>query len=176
VKVSAPAFTKLVLNASSGTASRLLGLRGPTTTVTTGAGSGLLAAVLAAMHLDSRTDADRLVVASVDEVDLDRDTGRSDSAAGLVLTTLPGEGAVRLAGWATAGAGSLAEAIAHACEMAGVREPLEPVQHLCDALASGSLLACAGAVHALRLGPGRALITDVSTAASCAVVLERSTA
>ena len=70
----------------------------------------------------------------------------------------------------------LADAIAYACERAGVRAPLEPVEHLCDALASGSLLACAASVHALRLGPGRALITDVSTAASCAVVLERSAA
>jgi 3-oxoacyl-[acyl-carrier-protein] synthase II len=176
VKVSAPAFTRLVLNASSGTASRLLGLRGPTTTVTTGCGSGLLACVLAAMHLDSRTDADRLVVASVDEVDLDRDTGRSDGAAGLVLTTLPAESALRLAGWATAGARSLPDAIAHACEMAGVSGLLDPLENLCDALASGSLLTCVGAIHALRLGPGRALITDVSTAASCAVVLERSPA
>jgi 3-oxoacyl-[acyl-carrier-protein] synthase II len=176
VKVSAPAFTRLVLNSASGTASRLLGLRGPTTTLTTGSGSGLAAMVLAAIYLESRSDADRLVVASVDEVDLDRDTGLSDGAAGLVLTTLKEEGSVRLAGWATCGAGDLEGAIAHACRMAGVTGPLPAVRPRCDALASASLMSCAEAVHALRLGPGRALITDVSSAASCAVVLERSAA
>ena len=175
VKVSAPAFTRLVLNSATGTASRLLGLRGPTTTVTSGAGSGLLALVLAAIHLDSRTDADRLVVASVDEVDLDRDTGCSDAAASLVLTALPQESTVRLLGWATAGAHSLEDAIAQACHLAKVAPPPR-TEATCDALASGSLLACIDAVKALRLAPGRTLITDVSTAASCAVVLERSTA
>lgn len=174
VKVSAPAFTRLVLNSAAGTASRLLGLRGPTTTVTCGSGSGLLATVLAAIHLESRSDADRLVVASVDEVDLDRDTGRSDAAASLVLTTRPEESSIRLTGWATAGAGSLDEAIAHACRMANV-SGLTPVAVSCDALASGSLLACEAAISALRSGPGRALITDVSAAASCALVFERST-
>ncbi|MDP1827745.1 MAG: beta-ketoacyl-[acyl-carrier-protein] synthase family protein [Archangium sp.] len=183
VKVSAPAFTRLVLNSATGTASRLLGLRGPTTTVTSGQGSGLLALVLAAIHLDSRTDADRLVVGSVDEVDLDRDTGRSDGAASLVLTTFPAESSIRLTGWATAGADSLDDAIAHACKMAADLSgfPVHPERSRgateaprSDALASGSLLSCVNAVHALRLGPGRVLITDVSTAASCAVVIERS--
>ena len=219
VKVSAPAFNRLVLNSATGTASRLLGLRGPTTTVTSGQGSGLLAMVLAAIHLDSRTDADRLVVGSVDEVDLDRDTGRSDAAASLVLTTFPAESSIRLTGWATAGADSLDDAIAHACKMAsservggnGERDAVQPKRSRgpranrsefhpstplgrngpgsgsrqgtpliptafpgSDALASGSLLSCVNAVHALRLGPGRLLITDVSTAASCAVVFERS--
>lgn len=175
VKVSAPAFTRLVLNSATGTASRLLGLRGPTTTVTSGAGSGLLALVLAAIHLDSRADADRLVVASVDEVDLARDTGCSDAAAGLVLTTLPQESPIRLLGWATAGAHSLEDAIAQACDLAKVAPPSR-TETTCDALASGSLLACIDAVKALRLAPGRTLITDVSSAATCAVVLERSTA
>ncbi len=42
--------------------------------------------------------------------------------------------------------------------------------------ASGTLRLCAEKVRALRLAPGQFLITDVSAAASCAVVLERSTA
>ena len=59
--------------------------------------------------------------------------------------------------------------------MSGVGKLLpEPID--CDALASGSLLSCVTAVQALRLGAGRVLITDVSTAASCAVVIERSAA
>lgn len=173
VKASAPAFTRLVLNSAAGTASRLLGLRGPTTTVTCGEGSGLLALVLAAIHLESRTDADRLVVAAVDEVDLSRDTGRSDGAAAMVLSTTPAP--VRLAGWATAGAKHLDDAIAHACRKAGV-DSAPRASLSSDALASASLLACIEGTRALRLSPGHTLITDVSTAASCAVVLERSTA
>lgn len=173
VKASAPAFTRLVLNSAAGTASRLLGLRGPTTTVTCGGGSGLLALVLAAIHLESRTDADRIVVAAVDEVDLTRDTGRSDAAVAMLLSTTPAP--VRLAGWATAGAKDLEGAIAHACRMAGV-DSLSSSALNSDALASASLLACVEGTRALRLAPGHTLITDVSTAASCAVVLERSSA
>ena len=172
-KASAPAFTRLVLNSAAGTASRLLGLRGPTTTVTCGGGSGLLALVLAAIHLESRTDADRLVVAAVDEVDLSRDTGRSDGAVAMVLST--SSAPVRLAGWATAGPKDLDAAIAHACRKAGVESaPRAAVRS--DALASGSLLACVEGTRALGLAPGHLLITDVSIAASCAVILERSTA
>ncbi len=172
VKVSAPAFTRLVLNSATGTAARLLGLRGPTTTLTTGVGSGLVAAALAATYLSSRTDADRLVVGAVDEVDLDRDTGRSDAAAALVLTALPTEGSVRLAGWALAGPRALEEAIASACGAASVT----PARAHLDALASGSLASCGAAFQSLRLGAGRTLLVDVSIAASCAVVLERSDA
>ncbi len=100
-RASAPAFTRLVLNAASGVASRLLGLRGPTTTLTTGAGSGLLAAVLAAIYLESRADADRLVVAAVDELDAQRPT-QGEGAASLVLTTFANESTIRLARWAVA--------------------------------------------------------------------------
>jgi 3-oxoacyl-[acyl-carrier-protein] synthase II len=172
VKVSAPAFTRLVLNSATGTAARLLGLRGPTTTLTTGVGSGLVAAALAATYLSSRTDADRLVVGAVDEVDLERDTGRSDAAAALVLTTLPTEGSVRLAGWALAGPRAVEEAIAAACGAASVT----PAREHLDALASGSLASCGAAFQSLRLSAGRTLLIDVSIAASCAVVLERSDA
>jgi 3-oxoacyl-[acyl-carrier-protein] synthase II len=173
-RASAPAFTRLVLNGSCGTASRLLGLRGPTTAVTCGTGSGLLATVLAAIHLASRTDVDRMVVGAVDEVELERHSG-TDAAAALVLTTAREESHVRLSGWAVAGPQSLDAAIASACAAAGVANlPASGPHH--DAVASGSLLSCAGAVHALRLAPGRTLITDVSTVASCAVVFERSDA
>lgn len=175
-KASAPAFTRLVLNAAAGAASRLLGLRGPTTTLTTGEGSGLLALVLAAIHLESRTDVDRLVVAAVDELDAQRPT-QGEGAASLVLTTLQNEGAVRLAGWGLAGPKALDEAIARACEEVRPLSPtLSPLHGERERVASGSLSLCAEQVRALRLAPGQFLITDVSAAASCAVVLERSPA
>ncbi len=174
VKASAPAFTRLVLNAASGTASRLLGLRGPTTTVTTGPGSGLAALVMAAIHLSGRSDADRLVVAAVDEADLERAPEKLDAAAALVLTTVADEGTVQVVGWGTAGPNALDEAIAHACAMSPAPPAAQKRSLHRDAVAAGSLLTCVGSVHALRLAPGRILVTDVSSAASSAVVFERS--
>lgn len=172
-RASAPAFTRLVLNAASGTASRLLGLRGPTTTLTTGRGSGLAALVLGALHLAARDDADRLVVAAVDEADLERAPDTQDGAAALVLSTEPTAGAWRVAGWALAGAQDLEGAIAHACRQAGAR-PEEALGAHRNALASGSLLGCVAALHQRPAGPGHLLVTDVSTAASSAVVFEWS--
>ncbi len=172
-RASAPAFTRLVLNAASGTAARLLGLRGPTTTLTTGPGSGLAALVLGALHLSTRTDADRLVVAAVDEADLERAPDTEDGAAALVLATEPVEGAWRLAGWALAGAGDLARAVAHACAQAGATPALVLGQHR-RALAAGALLSCVGALQSRRATGGLLLVTDVSTAASSAVIFERS--
>ncbi len=64
---SASAFGRLVLHAPAGAASRLLGMRGPTTTVSMGRGSGLLAVALSAHALAWRDDADALVAVSLDE-------------------------------------------------------------------------------------------------------------
>lgn len=174
VRCAAPPFTRLVLNAAAGVATRALGLRGPTTTLTVGEGSGLACLVLAAQALEARADADRLVVAAVDEVDLARDTGRSDGAGALVLSAVPGESDVRVAGVALAGPEALEAAIAQACARAGLAEVLATCPRSSDAVACGSLLSAVEGVRALRLAPGRVLITDVSIAASCAVVLERS--
>ncbi|MFT3711520.1 MAG: beta-ketoacyl-[acyl-carrier-protein] synthase family protein [Archangium sp.] len=102
-KASAPAFTRLVLNASAGFATRVFGLRGPTTTLTTGRGSGLVALALGAAHLSTRSDLDRLVVAAVDEADLARAPEHPDAAVALVLSTERTEGAVRLERWALGG-------------------------------------------------------------------------
>lgn len=67
--LSAVAFSRTVLNAPQGAAARTFGLRGPTTTLATAPGVGLFAAVLAVRALRWRRDADRLVVAGVDEID-----------------------------------------------------------------------------------------------------------
>lgn len=166
VKVSAPAFTRLVLNAATGTATRVFGLRGPTTTLTTGQGSGLVALVLAVAHLEQRSDADRMVVGAVDEADLERKPHETDAACALVLSTF-GEGErVRVAGWGMAGAGEVERAVQRAGANASSSTRRVP------ALASGSLLSCALAMDSLRESGGRVLITDTSSAASCAVLLE----
>jgi 3-oxoacyl-[acyl-carrier-protein] synthase II len=155
-KVSAPAFTRLVLNASAGFATRVFGLRGPTTTLTTGRGSGLVALALGASHLATRTDADRLVVAAVDEADLARAPQQPDAAVAVVLSTEPSPGAVRISRWSLGG-----EADARVAQ----------TEQRLAAIASGSLLEVAHAFHALRAEPGERRISDSSMAASCEVVL-----
>lgn len=158
-KVSAPAFTRLVLNATTGFSTRVFGLRGPTTTLTTGRGSGLVALAYAASHLALRTDADRLIVGSVDEADLARDAASPDAAVALVLTTVPSEGAVRLARW------SIGAPFSTANDTTPWRVP---------ALAAGSLLELALLFSEIRAGrAGARTVRDSSEAAGCEVVLDR---
>ncbi len=167
-KASSLAFTKLVLNASAGMASRALGLRGPTTTITTGQGSGLVALVLALMHLSTRQDADRIVVGAVDEADLERNPERLDAAAALVLSTSEGHWSV--AGFGLAGPGQAQLAAQQAQQRSGIVPSLRVDRHL-DALAAGSLLSC---VRALASPDTTSvLIVDDSIAASAAVVFTR---
>lgn len=167
-KASSLAFTKLVLNASAGMASRALGLRGPTTTITSGQGSGLIALVLALMHLSTRQDADRLVVGAVDEADLERNPERLDAGAALVLST--SEGQWRVAGFGLAGPGHAQVAAELAVQRSGVTPALRIDRHL-GALAAGSLLSC---VRALASPDTTSvLVLDDSIAASAAVVFTR---
>lgn len=169
-KASSLAFTRLVLNASAGTASRALGLRGPTTTVTTGRGSGLCTLVLALLHLSSREDADQLVVGAVDEADLERNAERLDAAAALVISTTQTPGAWAVTGFGLAGPGQSALAATRAL---GGRAPTVRIDSHLDALAAGSLLSC---VRALATpDAGTLLIVDESVAASAAVLFTRST-
>ncbi len=120
-RLSAPAFTRVVLNAAPGAAARALELRGPTTTITTGAGSGLVALALAAEHLATRSDADAIVVASAEERDGDAEASTFEGAAAIAVSRAPGAaGALRLLGWALAGPGRDDEAAAGALAMDGV--------------------------------------------------------
>lgn len=64
---SAASFARMSVNAPAGACAKLLGLRGPATTVSAGAASGLLAVLLGAEWLASRDDADLLVAAALDE-------------------------------------------------------------------------------------------------------------
>ncbi|MGH7436735.1 MAG: beta-ketoacyl synthase N-terminal-like domain-containing protein, partial [Polyangiaceae bacterium] len=107
---SASAFARMSVNAPAGACSRVLGLLGPTTTVSIGEGSGLLAVVLAADWLSSREDADEIAAGGVDER-TDRDPDETEGAACLVLDRGGGKGeAIVAAGWAIAGRGETAEA------------------------------------------------------------------
>jgi 3-oxoacyl-[acyl-carrier-protein] synthase II len=177
-RLSATAFTRMVLNAPAGACSRLLSLKGPTTTLSTGEGSGLAAVVYAAMSLATRDDADRLVAGGVDEVDASLlALGKSEGAACLVLATAPGvEGPrVRLAGWGLAGPGG--DAAGQARAMAGIDDvSLAPAPRVTEILgvaeASDPVLACAAAVASLRRGDATSvLVADAGGSAASAVVL-----
>jgi 3-oxoacyl-[acyl-carrier-protein] synthase II len=118
--MSASLFSRMVLNAPVGTCSKLLGLRGPLSTITAGSAAGLVAIVYAAELLAARNDADRIVAGGVDEMsEEDARAGRSEGAACAVLSATPGAPAVPgaparpgvlVAGWGMAGPGGLAAA------------------------------------------------------------------
>jgi 3-oxoacyl-[acyl-carrier-protein] synthase II len=119
---SASAFARMSVNAPAGACSRALGLLGPTTTVSIGEGSGLLAVVLAAEWLTWREDADCIVAGAVDE----RGSLSPDETEGAACLVLERSGvepeAVVVAGWGIAGPRDAGVAVRRA--MAG-RPPVE---------------------------------------------------
>lgn len=183
VRLSATAFTRMVLNASAGTSTKLCALKGPTTTLTTGEGSGLVALIYAAMHLSTRSDVDLLLAAGVDErVTLESDAHEGEGAACLVLGKTPGSDAskaVRLAGFGLAGPGDVEEAKGLAIRMAGIDEKdvfmapdVTPV--LGPAPAAAAMFACAFAVASILRGTSEhVLVPDPGGTAAAAVVFSR---
>jgi 3-oxoacyl-[acyl-carrier-protein] synthase II len=67
--ISASAFARMSVNAPAGACAMTLGLKGPSTTVSVGEGSGLLSIALAARWLATRDDADLIVAGALDELD-----------------------------------------------------------------------------------------------------------
>jgi 3-oxoacyl-[acyl-carrier-protein] synthase II len=125
--LSARAFAQRVLNAPAGACSRLLGLRGPHSTVSSGPSSGLLAVAYAADLLANRPEADAMVAGGLHEHD-PREPGSLDAegAACLLLADWASEAAgsaaraVELVGWGVAGPGLLAEAVEQALDLAAL--------------------------------------------------------
>ncbi len=122
-RVSARAFSQMVLNAPAGTCTRLLALKGPLNTVSTGETSGLVAVALAAELLSRREDVDLMATCGIEE--LDRPCpGVAEGAGCLLLARRPvaAESASHLAvdldGWGLAGPGLLDVAVTGALEQA----------------------------------------------------------
>jgi 3-oxoacyl-[acyl-carrier-protein] synthase II len=67
-RLSAPAFSRIVMNAAAGAAARTLSLLGPTSLLAGGPLGGLQALITAASHLAHRDDADALVAGAADEL------------------------------------------------------------------------------------------------------------
>jgi 3-oxoacyl-[acyl-carrier-protein] synthase II len=119
-RVSATAFARVVLNAPAGSCSKLLSLRGPNTTLSTGDGSGLAAIICAAQILSSREDVELILAGGTDELPEKPARDETDGAAMVVLGASPQESAIEVAGWGVAGPGRLEDAIHQALAAAGV--------------------------------------------------------
>jgi 3-oxoacyl-[acyl-carrier-protein] synthase II len=199
--MSASLFSRMVLNAPVGTCSKLLGLRGPLSTITAGSAAGMVAIVYAAELLAARTDADRIVAGGVDELsEEDERAGLSEGAACAVLSGVPGAPAgpgalarprVLVAGWGMAGPGGLAAATRDALAAARIDADavdvvigpvppgVQPAHRVDpDALAghgdafTSALAFVAGVVLARTGRARRILVTQAGGAsADCAIVL-----
>jgi 3-oxoacyl-[acyl-carrier-protein] synthase II len=168
-QLSAPAFTRMVVNSATGVCCRLFGLQGPTVTLTTGPGSGLAALVLGADHLAWHDDVNHLLAAAVDE----RGEGdrHDNGAACIVLDAQNAAALVRLAAWALAV--DLKTAVAQVLMRACRKREEVVTMAVSGPPASAGLQAVVTAVNALRGGePGPFLITDQGEGAAAAVILE----
>lgn len=198
-QLSATAFSRLVLNAAAGACCQALSLRAPTTTVTIGPGSGLLALLYAAELLSLERSADVMVAGSFDEPHMSAMArGETQGAACVVLAsptlaaTSRRQAAVRAAGWAMGAPGQFSataeRALGRAAISSGDVDGLYLDNHAgatwrttagasswggTGAMAADSLFATAAAFDAL-LG-GRASValvgSDGGACASLALVL-----
>jgi 3-oxoacyl-[acyl-carrier-protein] synthase II len=166
-RLSTTAFTKMVLNASAGATAKLLQLKGPTSSLTTGDGTGLSVLLYAAQFLSARLDVDLLLAGAVDEYSPRDIEPRGEGAACLVLGKPDAAySGIVLAGWGLAGPKQMDLAISRACKMAQMSpEELQPgfdseaVWGRLDA--AGPLFSCIAAFRALQRGEARnILITD----------------
>jgi 3-oxoacyl-[acyl-carrier-protein] synthase II len=145
--ISASAFTRIVINAPAGACSTILSLKGPTTTIAAGEGSGLLAIAQAAEYMSRRSDVDAIVAGGVDELDnghgvtpvhtaqkealkpaafANQNATGSEGAACLLLASAtagfaerPDAPRITLSGWGFAGPACLQTAVDEALAMAG---------------------------------------------------------
>jgi hypothetical protein len=160
----------------AGGCARIIGSRGPFGLCVADACAQLLALGWAGDQLRRRSDCSRIVAAVLDE----RADARRDGAAAIVLGRT---GELRLAGWAMLGAGRGDEALARACERAGLAPARIDQVHRVErdqpsdasAVAEGSL-AIVRVCESLEPGASAGLIIDEPARAAIAIVLTREQA
>lgn len=177
-RASGAAFTRKVVNAATGAIARAFALRGPTTTVSSGTVSGLVAVALAAEHLAARRDADRLVVAAAEELAADDDEATSAEGAAAVVLAGDGstEGAAVLAGWALGGPDDADDVAERATRPVADRSSMQElvVAQAADGASLDGLLALGLAVSAVRRGASRCVrVVERGPLATAAVVVCR---
>ncbi len=122
--IAPAAFARVVFNSPAGTCAKLLGLRGPTSAVSIGSGTGLAAIIYAASMLAEREDADLLLATAVDEVGPPGAHGdTSEGAVGVLLARADApvahrDNALRVLGWGIAGPSDVREAARRAGALA----------------------------------------------------------
>lgn len=122
---SVSAFARIVLNAAAGLGSKAHSLRGPTSALTVGPESGVLAIAYAAELIASRTDVDAMFGGAADVCvpDIGDSESRLDGV-GMLMLAPAGEGDetgnVHLMGWGIAGPGDPGAAVSEAFRVAGV--------------------------------------------------------
>jgi 3-oxoacyl-[acyl-carrier-protein] synthase II len=178
--VSRSAFTRKVLNTATGAASRGLSLRGPTTTLSTGRGGGLVAVALAAEHLATRDEADVLLAGAVEELGPpDDEAVTGEGAAVIALAAAPAcirTDDVVLAGWAIGGPHQGASVARQALERAGL-DPATVVEIFSPGRVTGvpafaGVLELGRALASIRSGTvPRALVVEAGSLATTAFVL-----
>jgi len=172
--IAAAPFARMVLNAPAGVCAKLLSLRGPHLSVSTGRGSGLFAIVWAAEHLAARADADLLVAGGHDELPVEGCDGGAEGAAFAVLAVAgctKATSRLRLTGWGIAGPDGAREAVAQA--LAGTSSEVDGVF---ATLAGARERLAGGPVDPTRLPLGLADLDSIaggaeSAASACAFVL-----
>jgi 3-oxoacyl-[acyl-carrier-protein] synthase II len=188
--IAAGPFSRLSVNAPTGTCAKLLSLRGPLLVVAGGRASGLLAIARAAEHLASRPAAELIVAGAADELPPFRIPGTLEGAAFAVLSARPEPSArsVLVERWALAGPARPELAIFRACEGlgevdavfaaggrpgAGGGPPVLDVEaSVGGAESAASAFAFVLAVAAVRRGAARrALVVAGGGSLSCAVVV-----
>lgn len=157
-RAARPHASSKVVNAATGACSRAFALRGPTTTLSAGAPSGLCAVVLAAEHLAAHLDADTLLAGAAEELAEDDADASGEGAAVVALEAGENADGVVLSGWAIGAAIDAAAVATRATEACGaaaadveeivVRTPVEGARGL------GGMLALGRAVAAVRRGAG----------------------
>ena len=178
-RVSAPAFSRLVLHAPAGDVSRLLSLRGPATTLATGEAGGLLAVVYAADLLARRDDADLLLAVGIDErAEQPREEGAASALLQVCSCVSAPLAGPRVVAVASAGPGLVHHAITVALSRAGLSETDVAAWFAADRAhpeapsARGVQLALDAAAAVLD-GASVAVAASDSAQVSCAVVFAR---
>jgi 3-oxoacyl-[acyl-carrier-protein] synthase II len=173
IGLSPSAFARIVLNAAAGYCSKLLSLRGPLSAITTGAGSSLVAFVLAAELLATREDTELMVAGGCDEhrATVDEHTDEGAACAVLAANASP----VEVSGWALAGPGQLAEAVARVSESVSSAKSLTVIraEDMPGGLAASGGIAVAAAVRSIRRGAPQVLVTSAAGDSMCAAILLR---
>lgn len=179
-RLSASAFARLVLVSPAGACCHQLSLKGPLSTLTTGAGSDLVALAYAAELLAGHDDADLMLAGGVFEGGGEDGVSRPRDGAVAVLLgageSVPGH-TIRVAGWSVGAPDSALEVSRAAMHRAGVEVAERFEASECEALAEGAgwAGACARATEALRAGVVDAalLCSAQGRSASVAVLLTR---